>query len=84
MPTRTKTPAQTVPDFALANHGPLFLLRSLTVASDAPQDWHVTMDEFVASLGVTNAVLPQFAQVSMLGGAIRWSEVSRKKQHVSL
>jgi hypothetical protein len=29
------------------------------------------MDEFVASLGVTNAVLPQFAQVNMLDGAIR-------------
>jgi hypothetical protein len=70
MPTRTKTPAQTVPDFALANHGPLFLLRSLTVASEAPQDWHVTIDEFVAPLGVMNAAVPHFAQVRMLGGAI--------------
>jgi hypothetical protein len=40
---------------------------SLTVASEAPQDWQVTMDELFASLGVTNAPLPQFAQVSMLG-----------------
>jgi hypothetical protein len=33
---------------------------------------------FVASLGVTNALLPQFAQVRMLGGAICEQQVSRK------
>ena len=41
---------------------------SLTVAREFPQDWQVTTDELIASLEVTNALPPQFAQVSMLGG----------------
>jgi hypothetical protein len=44
---------------------------SLTVASEAPQDWHVTMDELLAFLGVAKALLPHFAQVRMLGGSFR-------------
>jgi hypothetical protein len=45
---------------------------SLTVASEAPQDRQVTIDELLASLGVTNEVLPHFAQVRMLGDSFHW------------
>jgi hypothetical protein len=44
MPTRTKTPAQSVPDFALANHGSLFLLRPLNSLAKNWMNDHLPMD----------------------------------------
>jgi hypothetical protein len=44
MPTRTKIPAPSASDFALANHGSLFLLRPL---NSSAKDWmndHLPMD----------------------------------------
>lgn len=55
---------------------------ALTVASEAPQDWQVTMDKLLAFLGVMNALLPQAAQASMLGEVIS-EEDSRKGQRFS-
>ena len=44
MPTRTKTPAQSVSDFALANHGSLFLLRPLNSSAKNWMNDHLPMD----------------------------------------
>jgi len=44
MPTRRKTPAQSVPDFALANHGSLFLLRPLNSSAKNWMNDHLPMD----------------------------------------
>jgi hypothetical protein len=44
MPTRTKIPAQNVPDFALANHGSLFLLRPLNASAKNWMNEHLPMD----------------------------------------
>jgi hypothetical protein len=44
MPTCTKIPAQTVPDFALANHGSLFLLRPLNSSAKNWMNDHLPMD----------------------------------------
>jgi hypothetical protein len=44
MPTRTKTPARSAPDFALANHGSLFLLRPLNASAKNWVNEHLPMD----------------------------------------
>jgi hypothetical protein len=44
MPSRTKIPVQTVPDFALANHGSLFLLRPLNASAKTWMNEHLPMD----------------------------------------
>ena len=44
MPTRTKIPAENAPDFALANHGSLFLLRPLNSSAKNWMNDHLPMD----------------------------------------
>jgi hypothetical protein len=44
MPTRTKIPAHTAPDFALANHGSLFLLRPLNSSAKNWMNDHLPVD----------------------------------------
>jgi hypothetical protein len=44
MPTRAKTPAENVPDFALANHGSPFLLRPLNSSGKNWMNDHLPVD----------------------------------------
>jgi hypothetical protein len=44
MPTRTKIPAQKVPDFELANHGSLYLLHPLNSMAKEWMNEHLPMD----------------------------------------
>jgi hypothetical protein len=44
MPIRTKIPAQSVPDFTLANHGSLFLLSPLNPSAKEWMNEHLPMD----------------------------------------
>jgi hypothetical protein len=54
---------------------------SLTVASGAPQDLQVTMDELFGSLGVTKELLLHFAQVRMVGGSFRFLDFQPKSDN---
>ena len=56
----TLPPAPAMADLAAACSSP-------TLASDAPQDLHATMEELVAFSGAMKSPAPQEAQTSMLG-----------------